>query len=434
MLTRENWLRYHRVLALGLGFLFALLGLTGSLGVYREELDELLNPRLVVDHPGKEYASLDRIMQAVRQAHPRREGSWTLELPRSPRSMMTAWYEQPHETIGAFYAPLMVSVNPYTAEVVANRFWGETAGTWLLDLHTRLGLERWGWNAVGVLGLLLMLSVGSGLYLWWPGADQLLRAFTVRHDAGAARLTFDLHRLVGAFCAPILLLLAFTGFHLSYPEILESLAGSSGMSHGNDGPAIRSRAVPNNSPVGLEDAVFIARSGFPHAELRRVTTPDGDQGVYRVNFRSSSESNRKHPFTTVWVDRWAGHILGVRNPAKFSRGEDLAASIWPLHTGEAFGPLGRLLWFVAGLGLFLLYAGGLLHWLFRRGLVRDRAVDFAALGLYLRRLGASAARNGWQSLILTARLMKNVLHRLASLPVKETLAAWRQAAGRGDDG
>jgi uncharacterized iron-regulated membrane protein len=62
--------------------------------------------------------------------------------------MITAWYDKPTETFFELYAPLMVSVNPYSGEVVTSRFWGTTATTWLLDLHTQLRLDRFGWNAV----------------------------------------------------------------------------------------------------------------------------------------------------------------------------------------------------------------------------------------------------------------------------------------------
>ena len=128
--------------------------------------------------------------------------------------MITAWYDKPTETFFELYAPLMVSVNPYTGEVVSSRFWGETATTWLLDLHTQLGLDRIGWNAVGILGLLLIISCSTGLYLWWPGIRELGQAFKVRHRAGMMQLTFDLHRLLGLFSAVSLLVLAFTGFLL----------------------------------------------------------------------------------------------------------------------------------------------------------------------------------------------------------------------------
>lgn len=376
LLNRATWLKVHLYLALIAGFFFALMGLTGSISVYREELDELLNPQLVIEQPSGKRQSLDKIMAAVQAAHPERYGSWTLEMPRSPHGMITAWYDKPRETFFELYAPLMVSVNPYTAEVVANRFWGQTATTWLLGLHTQLNLDSFGWNAVGVLGLLLMVSAATGVYLWWPGIRGIWDAIKVRHNAGMIRLAFDLHRLIGLLSASILLLLAFTGFNLSYPSILETLTGSSGMEHGETGRDIVSTAIPNNHPVKLESAEFVARGPFPRAELRRVTTPAGDSGIYRINLRQDNEINQRHPYTTIWVDRWSGQVKEVRDPSGFNPGQTFATWIWPMHTGEAFGATGRFIWFLSGIGLFILYVSGLLHWLHRHGKVKDRKVNF----------------------------------------------------------
>lgn len=376
---RAVWLKLHLALALSVGLLFALLGLTGSLGVYREDIDALFNPRLTVDAPQGNYQSLDKILAAVRKAHPGRHGAWTLEMPRSPRDMVTAWFDKPQETYFDWYAPLMVSVNPYTAEVVASRFWGRTLGTWLLDLHSHLLLGLFGRQTVGILGLLLMLSVASGLYLWWPGLKGLRRVFTVNRHAGLRRWMIDLHRLTGMFVALPLLILAVTGFFLSYPKALEALTGASGMGHGETGRVFVSTGMPNGRPVVLAAAEFIARAPFPNVELRRITTPVGDSGVYQIEFRQDSEINQRHPFTTVWLDRWSGHILDVRDPARFTPGQTLATWIWPLHSGEALGGAGRLVWFIAGQALFFLYLSGLLRWLIRRGMLADRAVDFAPL-------------------------------------------------------
>lgn len=403
---RTTWLKAHLYLALSAGFLFALMGLSGSLGIYREELDDLLNPQLIIEEPQGKYQSLDRIMASVHAAHPNRYGSWTLEMPRSPQGMITAWYDKPTETFFELYAPLMVSVNPYTAEVVASRFWGKTATTWLLDLHTQLGLNRFGWNAVGISGLLLIVSCVTGLYLWWPGIREIGRNLKVRHKSSMMQLAFDLHRLLGLFSATVLLLLALTGFLLSYPSILEALTGSSGMEHGQTGRNITSTAIPNNHPTGLAAASFVAQGPFPKAELRRVTTPAGDTGIYRINLRQSSEINQRHPFTTVWVDRWSGQIKEVRNPAKFSKSEIFATWIWPLHTGEALGATGRFAWFLAGISLFVLYVSGLLRWLCRSGKVRDREVNFAALRPLLHRLQEMICRAILELFLLIRLLVK----------------------------
>lgn len=422
LLNRATWIKVHLYLALIAGFFFALMGLTGSISVYREELDALLNPRLQVEQPMGKRQSLDKIIAAVQTAHPNRYGVWTLEMPRSPQGMITAWYDKPRETFFELYAPLMVSVNPYTAEVVTSRFWGQTLTTWLLDLHTQLQLDRFGWNAVGVLGLLLSISIGSGVYLWWPGWRGILAALRVRHDAGLIRLAFDLHRIIGLFSAAVLLLLAFTGVQLSYPEILTALTGSSGMEHGETGRNIISTAQPNNHPVGLEAAEFIARGPFPKAELRRVAAPVGDSGIYRINLRQDIEINRRHPYTTVWVDRWSGHIKEVRDPSEFTSGETFATWIWPMHTGEAFGETGRFIWFLSGIGLFVLYVSGLLRWLYRRGMVKDREVDVAALKPLFYRLRHTLYRVG----LLLLRQAGLLLQRAKPYVMKACIELWQR--------
>jgi len=397
LLRRDRWLKAHVYLALGVGFLFVLLGLTGSLSIVRDGVDEWLNPRLVIDDTAGAYQPLDKIMAAVRAAHPSRHDEWVLEMPRSPHGMMTAWYEKPYETFGERYAPLMVSVNPYTAEVVASRFWGHTFATWIEDLHTNLQLGVFGAKAVGLLGLALATSAVSGLYLWWPGLTGLRRIFTLRTRA-IARLSHDLHGLAGLAFAPVLILLALTGFHLANPGMLETLAGASGMGHGEDGPAIRSTGAPNNRPVSLAEAVVIARGPFPHAEVRRVATPAGENGTYRVNLRRPGEVNIRHPATMVWVDRWSGQIRAVRNPNQFTAGQAFVSRLWPMHTGEAFGAAGRLLWFCAGFVPLLMYATGLAQWLIKRGVLQDRPLDWSRLPVYrayalmaLRRLAAFLA-------------------------------------------
>ena len=392
LLNKETWLKIHFYLALIAGFFFALIGLTGSISLYRTGLDELLNPQLVIGQPLGKRQSLDKIMAAVQTVHPGHSGAWTLEMPSSPHGMITVWYDKPRETFFELYAPLMVSVNPYTAEVVASRFWGQTTATWLLDLHTQLRLDRFGWNAVAILGVLLIVSIGSGVYLWWPGVKKIRAALAALVKGGSflssgkklalnqaslstisrslsriglMRIAFGLHRLVGLFSAPLLVLLALTGLHLSHPSPLETLTGASGMAHGETGRNLISTAQPNNHPVGLEEAEFVARAPFPRAELRRVATPAGDSGIYRINLRQGNEINRRHPYTTVWVDRWSGQIKELRDPSEFTWSEKAIAWIWPLHSGEAFGATGRLLWFFAGMSLPALYLSGLLRWMQR---------------------------------------------------------------------
>ncbi len=403
---RSAWFKVHVYLALSIGLFLALIGLTGSLSIYREEIDIFLNPQLMIERPQGKYQSLDKMIAAVKAVHPDRYGVWTLEMPRISSGMVTAWYDKPRETFFELYAPLMVSVNPYTAEVVASRFWGQTVSTWLLDLHTQLRFGRWGWNVVGILGLLLIISITTGFYLWWPGLNRIWSSIIVRYHDGMIQLVFDLHRVIGLLSTLALLLLASTGFLLSNPSVLEALSGAPGMVHGETGRNITSTAIPNNHPASLAAAAFVAQGPYPRAQLRRVSVPVGDTGIYRINLRQTSEINKRHPFTTVWVDRWSGQIKEVRDPTRFSQSETFSTWIWPLHTGEALGDAGRFVWFLAGQSLFLLYISGLLRWLYKRGLVKDRDINLSRLRVYVYEVVKLAGQLGIRLFNMGCRLLK----------------------------
>ena len=92
-------------------------------------------------------------------------------------------------------------------------------------------------------------------------------------------------------------------------------------------------------------------------------------GFTGLIYAKKTEVNHRHPYTTVWVDRWSGHIKEIRNAAAFGFGEQLSTWIWPFHTGEVVGKAGRFCWFLAGQSLFFLYVSGLYRWLWRTGKV-----------------------------------------------------------------
>lgn len=420
LFTRAAWLQIHIYLALIFGLFFALIGLSGSLSVYREEIDTLLNPELILEQTQSEPLPLDKIFAQLRKVHPNRHGAWTLEMPRHENATITAWFENPKESFGKFYAPLMVAIDPYSGHVIDSRFWGQTLTTWLLDFHSHLQLEAKGRNILALLAVLMCISIGSGLYLWWPGLGNLSKAFLIRHRSGLMRLVMDLHRLLGFCSAGFLLLLAFTGFHLAYPELLETLTASSGMAHGDAGPTVESTAQPNDHPISIAEAVLVARGLFPSSEVRRITTPQGELGTYRINLRQKRELNQRHPFTTVWVDRWSGQIRAVNNPSQFSAGQVFTTWQWPLHSGEAFGS--RFAWFILGLMPLTLWISGLSYWLYRKGLIRDRSIDLAKSSKSIARRLLSLA--GYHGKRLNEKLKPHVIAAIRT--IRSYIKQWSQ--------
>lgn len=369
---RKLWLQVHLWLGWFAGAVFVLLGLTGSVNVFRWDIDEWLNPELIAADAGGAPKPLDQVLQTLRAAHPERSGSWSLELPRHPAGMLTARHFR--QTGEGEPEILFVSVNPYTAQIVANRRYSDFGFlvTWIYRLHGTFFLGQAGWYAVGTLGLLVLVSLGSGLYLWWPKNGKWRQALTFKRNASRQRLVFDLHKLCGAYGLVVLLAIAFSGVCLVFADYVRPVVALFSPLYGGFNPqpeappGTASSPLDGAGPLPAEQAVRVAQQVFPEAQLRFVKTPAGPQGYYAVQLRQPGEASLFFTATSVWIDQYSGQVLAVRDPRRFTAGETFLNLMWPLHNGEALGTPGRIAVCAAGFFPLLLYVTGLMRWLQKR--------------------------------------------------------------------
>ncbi|PKM10142.1 MAG: hypothetical protein CVV13_14220 [Gammaproteobacteria bacterium HGW-Gammaproteobacteria-3] len=113
-------LALHLSLALTVGPLFVILGLTGSVNVFMTELEELALPPI---QNTMTRADLDQVMAKVQSLDPDKTDSWVLTLPGHDRDYLWLEYLRPKETQGELYAPLRVIVDPVTGRIVTETFW-----------------------------------------------------------------------------------------------------------------------------------------------------------------------------------------------------------------------------------------------------------------------------------------------------------------------
>lgn len=360
---RKVWLGFHLYLGLSLGLIFVLAGLTGSLLVFYVEIDELINPSLQISatQAQQQPQSYEAVFQAIHQAHPERSEAWRLEMPRNKQAMLMARYYKPVETVGLSFAPLITWVNPYNAEVVSSRFWGEFVMTWLFDLHYALLLDDTGKILMGIVGLLLLIPLLTGIYLWWPASGKLRQAFSIKRGASKPRFIFDLHKTNGIYSLLILLLLLVSGVILELPTVFKPAVNY--LSPLYLAQANRSPYQTGYARITLDQAVNIATALYPEAILRWIESPDGQNGSYRIMLYQQGEASFRFPKTTVWINQYNGAVLSTRNPRQEKLGNTFMNWLHPLHNGEIAGMSGRLLVFISGFIPAILYATGVIRWL-----------------------------------------------------------------------
>ena len=90
--------------------------------------------------------------------------------------------------------------------------------------------------------------------------------------------------------------------------------------------------------------------------------PSSPTGVYVVGKQSESEPNRTKTYRNVGVDQYTGQVLQVQDRAAFTAGERFLEWLFPLHSGEAFGAIGRPLTLLIGVVPLALFVTGFLRW------------------------------------------------------------------------
>jgi uncharacterized iron-regulated membrane protein len=358
---RRVWLNVHLYLGLSVGLVFVLAGLTGSALVFYVELDEWLNPELQISAQTAQQTpqSYEVWLQALNQAHPERTGAWRIELPRHSQAMATARYYKPKETEHLHFAPYMVSINPYTAQVVSSRFWGQSLMTWLYDLHYTLLLDKTGKTIMGIIGFVLLIMLITGVYLWLPAPNKWRSALTLKRHSSMARFIFDLHKLNGIYGLALLLLLILTGILLELPHTFNPLINQ--LSPLSQTPKVKSN-TEQTERISVDRAVNIALHRYPKTQLRWIETPSDKEGTYRIMLYQDGEPSLRFPKTILWIEQYTGEILAIRDPKQQSSGDTFITWLHPLHSGEIAGLTGRWLIFITGFIPAVLYVTGFIRW------------------------------------------------------------------------
>jgi uncharacterized iron-regulated membrane protein len=341
----------HRTLGLGLGALFALTGLSGSVLVFYQEIDAELHPALHTSAV-TEPIVWEEVLQSLRREFPAMDGAWRLELDTRKGAVAARYYATPQAQARGF-APVMAWVDPTRQRVLRAEVWGEYAMTWAYDLHYRLLLGEPGAVLMGLAGLALLVLLLSGLCAWWPRSGSWRKALRAKPHAAPLRRLHDLHKIAGLASLPVLLVLVITGVMLDLPQQTRSLAAVFSPLTEMPSPA---SSPPTGNRISVDAAIARALLRFPDARAAWIETPSAQSDVYRVRLQQPGEPGGRFPHTWVWLDASTGALLAAHDPLAGSAGDTLLRWLHPLHSGEALGMGGRVLVCAAGLlpaGLFI---------------------------------------------------------------------------------
>jgi uncharacterized iron-regulated membrane protein len=223
------WLRrvafqVHQWIGLAIGLYVVVLSITGSVLVYRNELDRYFATPRAPLRPGQTPLTAEAIKASAERQYPGwtvthvTEGRYEGRGRRRPDPTASVTLERGGDRKDRLF-------DPYTgADLGDSTTRGQFFLLWLVRVHDELLLDRpdgpW-WN--GLLSLVFTLLVLTGAVVWWPGVSRWRRSLGVRWSAGWRRITWDLHSALGFWLLPFMLMWGVSGWYLGMPEPLTEL-------------------------------------------------------------------------------------------------------------------------------------------------------------------------------------------------------------------
>jgi uncharacterized iron-regulated membrane protein len=358
-LSIRRWAWVHKWSSLVCTLFMLLLCITGLPLIFHHQIGHLLGteveaPALPPDTP---RAGLDKVV-AVAQA---RAPGKVMQFVSREIDDDSFWYVTLGNTAQDDKNQKTVAVDARTAEVLAEPKFNEGFMYWMFKLHVDLFAGLPGTLFLGLMGLLLVIAIVSGVVLYAPFMRKLPFG-AVRHAAATRTRWLDRHNLLGIVTLAWAFVVGLTGVintlgeplfkYWQFSEVSQMIAPYQGKPPPHRLGSLQQAA---NAAVALEPSMTLGFVAFPGTDFSSAHH-------YTVFMRGTTPLTARL-FKPVLVDAQTAQVTDSRALPWY-----LTALLvsQPLHFGD-YGGLGlQIVWALLDLITILVLGSGLYLWLARR--------------------------------------------------------------------
>ncbi|VVE30802.1 flavodoxin [Pandoraea horticolens] len=373
-MTKRLWFQLHWFFGITAGLVLAVVGFTGALLSYYEELTRAFSPGVMTvavrDTPP---LPIPELIARVHVAVPDRR-ILLVTVTRAPEDAVGVRLSIGDGTRGETYF-----VDPYTGQMLG-RSQADIVFRFIMDVHRFLTVDGIGKQITAAATLLLFLLALSGLYLRWPRRIGNWRVWLhIDFKKRGRPFLWNLHAVIGTVVLVPYLLSATTGLYWSYDwwrGMLFSMAGvpqpvrnkpaaQPKMARKGEGKKAALPDLASTSTDGMDTVwrSFTARvPDFTKVYLRPAQKPGGS---FQVTWLDKSASHER-AFSRMDVDGASGEIRNEDRYAEKTTGGQLMTSIYALHRGSFFGQAGIIVMMFSSLMMPVFFVTGWMLYLDRR--------------------------------------------------------------------
>ncbi|MGB3103864.1 PepSY-associated TM helix domain-containing protein [Sphingobacterium siyangense] len=357
MKTITKWaFRWHGWLGLSSGLFFLILGITGSLLLFRHVLDRALNPDIYHRPDSGLMISADSAYRIVAEASPGFEKIVLHDFPLSSEEpyefMLYRKTKSPYNNHLSF-----AFVDSHRGIILRQGNYEDLGGSfirWIYAMHYSFLLGRIGQAICAIVGILLLLTIVSGLVVYRKYIRKVI-LFQVPLYKQGRRLYSSLHRVVGVWSALINIVLLITGVWMNIP-VFQPLF--------SDHQTMEQKQASFTAKPNLDKLLDYCKVAAPGFEPIAINIPKDDKSPILVRGHLSSTTfflfgGKASNFAFDPVHATFMEQFDIEK-ADFSK--KISWAIYQLHIGGFGGYLVKFIYALIGLTPALLALTGTYLW------------------------------------------------------------------------
>lgn len=359
----KKWFGFiHLWVGLVTGIIVFLISITGCIYVFRDELFTLAHKDVLFNNATQKQATIpinqlwDTAQAYIGDKYEIEDGTAYNDANRNWEFIAGKYHDSVLTYFQWIEYDYVVYVNPYTGKVAGmidhkyEFFQLVKMLHWSLLLHTDYGQP-----IVGVAVLLFVVSLISGIVIWWPSKiKQFKENLKVKWKARWRRINYDIHRATAVYILPLAFIVAVTGLVWAFKTVQAIVYVA----------ASQSITPPDRTePKSVYDttATWLTKPQL----LSHIVEDSWKQypQAYSVHFHPADYADTTHSVTTYirfngmvyynaalnYYDQYSGKLLKGMTFDKLNRGEKMIYMNYDIHVGAILGIPGKILAFIVSL-------------------------------------------------------------------------------------
>ena len=337
---RRAWFQIHKWIGIVLAILIIPLSLSGAALVWHDWLDEQVNPQRFPKVTSAPLAPIAYTESANKLLKPG-ERIASVSFPDEDGSVQVT-ISKPSNG-GGRPQRSWIWLDPGTAEPIDRAGTNEGPIRVLHSLHGSLMVPGAGRQIVGWIGVAMLLSSLTGIWLWWPLKGKVARGFkwSRRPD-----LNSNIHHLGGFWIAIPLAVLSFTGVWISFPTVFGQFSA------GNPAAGPGATALPLMLPRQSVDQAAAAAQALAPGRVTNIVWPTDRNAEWTITLKGEGS-----PAEIKVQD------LDASAKASPPKPETPARTMRRIHDGTGMPVAWQIIIFVGGILPAVLAVTGILMWL-----------------------------------------------------------------------